>query len=43
MLGWRAQDAPKIPAAVVANAVGADLVKARAIEALSKSEVSTLF
>lgn len=37
--GWRQKDAGKIPAGVVASAVGPDVIKAKAIEALSESEV----
>jgi len=37
--GWRPQDAAKVPAAIVANTVGADLIKGKAIEGISESEV----
>ncbi|KAJ8611982.1 hypothetical protein CTAYLR_004381 [Chrysophaeum taylorii] len=37
--GWRKKDAAKIPAGVVASAVGPHVVKAKAIEALSETEV----
>lgn len=37
--GWSKKDAPKIPASIVAGAVGHNIVKAKAIEHLAESEV----